>query len=162
MGIVEAVIIRVMSRRSLILTGLVFALPIAIIAVPPRHDRGWIDPVTGSMKTESGVLFITISSDVQQSALERWIIAHEGQYKNQWQFLHDTSQSALATTFACGSTPEIYRLNAGDELNEGFVRSATDATIAEFVRVMRDGAPEDHKQAVDAACKIAFDAISKD
>jgi hypothetical protein len=151
-----------MSRRSLPLTVLVFALPIAIVAVPPRHDRGWIDPVTGSMKTESSVLFITTSSDIKQSALERWISAHEGEYKNQWRFLHDTSRSALGTTFACGSTPEIYQLNASIELNEGFVRSATDATIAEFVRVMRGGTPEERKRAVGEACNIALDRISKD
>ena len=56
-----------MSRRSLTLTALVFALPIAIVALPPRHDRGWIDPITGSMKTESSVLFITTSSDRARS-----------------------------------------------------------------------------------------------
>jgi hypothetical protein len=151
-----------MSRRWLTLTVLVFALPIAIVIVPPRHDRAWIDPVTGSMKSESSVLFITISSEIKESALQRWIIAHEGQYKNQWRFLHDTSRSALGTTFACGSTPEIYPLNAGSELNESFVRSATDATIADFVRVMRDGTPEERKRAVGEACNVAPGEGSED
>jgi hypothetical protein len=165
MGMTEGGIILAMFRRSLIPIAVVIALLASLVVfnVPVQHNRGWIDPVTGSMKTESSLLFVTTSLEIKKSALERWIVVQAGQYVNDWRFLYDISRAVFGnvTAHACGLAPDIYALEARD-LNDRFVSSATDEMITEFVRVMRNGTDSDRERAVDAACRIALDAMKNE
>lgn len=141
-----------MSRRSLML--LISGAAVALAGlVPYRSDLGWIDPVTGSMKVQERCFLIPVATVVQTSAIERWILRHEGRYSNTWRFLHDTSSSLIGGRCrACSVGPEIYPLHAG-ALNEYFVSRSSDAEIAEFVRIMREGTIAEKERAVDLACQ---------
>jgi hypothetical protein len=139
-----------MSRRWLTILVLVPGLLLAG-TLPYHSELGLIDPVTGSMKYQTQCFLVPVSTVVEQSAVERWIIRHEGGYTNSWRFLHDTSSAIVyGRAYACSLSPDIYLLHAG-KLNDDFVRRASDAEIAEFVRNMRAGTAAERKQAVESA-----------
>src|SRR5438477_1272137 len=103
------------------------------------------------MKYQTQCFLVPVSTVVEQSAVERWIIRHEGGYTNYWRYLHNTSSAVMyGRAFACGHAPEIYPLHAG-RLNDDFVRRASDGEIAEFVVVMRAGTAVERERAVEAA-----------
>jgi hypothetical protein len=144
-----------MSSRWLKILALASGLVLAGI-LPYRSELGWIDPVTGSMKSQTRCFLVPTSTVVRTSALERWIIRHEGTYTSHWRFLHDTSSSVIyGRAHACGLGPEIYPLRAGG-LDDDFVRHASDARIAEFVRIMRAGTPAARERVVESACQEAL------
>jgi hypothetical protein len=122
-------------------------------SIPYRSDLVWIDSVTGSVRGQTKYFLVPVSTSSQRSALENWVIAREGHYQNNWQFLSDTSTFLLSGRMhACGYTPEVFEFHAG-EVNDWFVRTAGEEAIAAFVKVMRSGTPDEKKQAVDATCK---------
>ncbi len=145
-----------MSNRRLTIVVSMAGLATAGVILPYRSDLGWIDPVTGSMKHQTQCFLVPLKAVVEQSALERWIIHHEGGYSNKWQFLHETCSGVIfGRAFACGHAPAIHSLRVG-EWNDEFVRGATDAEIAEFVHIMRAGTPAEREHAVEAACDQAI------
>ncbi len=116
--------------------------------LPYQSDLGWIDPVTGSMKSQTRIFLVPVSTVVELSAIEEWIVRCEGRHSRRWQFLHDTSSALLyGCAHGCGRAPEIYPLHAG-ESNEAFVRKSSDEEIAEFVCVMRSGTSIEKERAV--------------
>lgn len=104
------------------------------------------------MKGETRWFGFTTSTVIEQSAIEKWVIDHEGHYTNKWKFLHDTSMTVFGrpTCFSCGSAPEIYGLHAGSA-NDRFVCNASNQEIGTFVEVMRAGTTMEKKKAVSAA-----------
>ncbi|QEH38870.1 hypothetical protein OJF2_74800 [Aquisphaera giovannonii] len=150
-----------MSRRWLAALALGMGIALAS-SVPFRSDLCWGDPVTGSLKLELKRFLVPVSTTVQTSALERWIVRREGGHTNQWQFLSDTSSwwPLPSRGHACGRTPEIYEL-CKPTFNEAFVRCSSDAEIAEFLRVMRQGSAEEKKAAVESACERAFGYLAR-
>ena len=142
--------------RSLLLAVAGLGLLFASWMFDARHDRGWIDPVTGSMKRQT-TWFGIGSPIVERSAIEKWIVRRDGHYVNQWKFLHDTSKSlfGIPICFGCGRAPEIYSLSAG-EFNDRFVARATDQEIGDFVAVMETGSSDQKLKAVEAATKKAL------
>ncbi|APW59057.1 hypothetical protein [Paludisphaera borealis] len=134
------------------------AIPVCTIlafVLPVRSDHDWIDPVSGSMKFRTSLLFIPVKTRIEQSELERWIVAHEGAHVSQWRSLSDVASTISGQVIArgCNLSPAIHQFHVRD-LNTRFVRNATDAEIAEFVRVMRHGTRDEQAQAVDEASKI--------
>jgi hypothetical protein len=122
-------------------------------SIPYRSDLVWIDSVTGSGRVQIKYFLVPVSTTTQRSALEHWVIAREGHYQNNWQFLSDTSTFLLSgRSHGCGLSPEIYEFHAG-EVNDWFVRTAGEEATAAFVKVMRSGTPDEKKQAVDAELK---------
>jgi hypothetical protein len=105
----------------------------------------------------SGKFFLVpISTVVEQPALERWIIRHEGGYSHNWRFLYDTSCAVLlGRVFGCGRAPEIYSLRAGT-WNDDFVRRDTDTEVADLVHIMRTGTAAEKEQAVRSAVDQAL------
>ena len=147
-----------MPHRRLYLSIIISAVAIALFPLH-RNDLGWIDPVSGSTKHQIKLFGVSVSTVIEQSTLERWIVDHEGRYTNDWRFLHDTSSHLVyGKTYACGMTPEIYSLSKS-ELNDAFVRGSSDKEIAEFVKIMRTGTPSEQKLAVDQACEKALDLL---
>ncbi len=139
-----------MSRRALInmvgVAGLVLA-----VGLPFESSRGWIDPVTGSMKSQRRIFLIPVSTVVKTSAVERWVVRTEGGYTNRWKFLHDTSSGVIwGRVHACSLAPEIYSMRTG-LWDEEFVRRSSDAGIADFVRIMREGTHTEKEKAVESA-----------
>jgi hypothetical protein len=124
--------------------------------LPYRSHLSWIDPVTGSMKVQEQYFLVPVSTVIETSALERWIIRHEGRYSNQWQFLNELSASLIGGRCrACGLAPAIYELHASG-LDEGFVRRASDERIAGFIRAMREGTDSERERAIESACREAL------
>ena len=131
-----------------------YSPPIALTSIVPfRSFLCWVDPVTGSVKWQVRYFEIPISTQVTTSALERWILRREGRYSPRWQFVSDTSQTLFQTCHGCGATPPIYPFHAG-EVNDAFVRVASDSEIAEFVDIIRTGTLAQQEQAVDQASNI--------
>src|SRR5438128_297864 len=130
---------RLRFRRQ-VLVAVVILVSLLAAFTTPHHELGWIDPVTGSMKRQTQWFGFSTSTMVDQSAIEKWIIRHEGRYSSHWAFLHDTSMTAWGRSveFACAMAPDIYALHAG-ELNDEFVRGASEPEINEFLQVMRTG-----------------------
>jgi hypothetical protein len=124
---------------------------------PVRTHSVWVDPVSGSIKSQSSWLFVPTKTTIEQSELERWIVAHEGFHNSQWHFLNENYRLITGKFAGCGVglTPKIFPFHAGD-FNTHFVRNATDAEIAEFVRVMRHGTPDEQEKAVEEAGKILY------
>jgi hypothetical protein len=122
----------------------------------------WIDPVTGSVKMQKHWLGFGCPPVIQVSSIERWVIDHEGVHRPRWKFLTRATFSITGKflAVACSSAPEIYRLD-DSELNSGYVRTASDTEIAEFVRIMRTGTASEQKQAVSVAISKAVGADSK-
>lgn len=131
--------------------------------LPVRSERDAIDPVSGSMESRASVMLIPVRTRIEQSELERWIIKNEGAYSPQWRTLSDIAMtiSGRVISRGCGLAPAIYTLRAGD-LNTRFARSATDEEIAEFLRTMRNGTPDEQRDAVDEALKIAMPSWEPD
>jgi hypothetical protein len=128
-----------------------------MIKPSPRHELGWIDPITGSMKSQTQWFGFTTSTLIEQSAVEKWIIHHEGHYTNNWSFLHDTAMtpSGRPTGHSCGRLTEIYFLHAGSA-NDHFVLNASDEEIGTFVQVMRTGTSLEKEKAALAAAEKAL------
>lgn len=146
------------GQRSMtrIIYALVVALAVALIAsvIPARTDRIWIDPVTGSMKTQTCGLFSCSTPKVQPSALEAWIMRNGRRHNPKWHFLSTYCESVFGQPLArgCSLAPEIYPLHAGN-LNTGFIESASDSEIVEFLRIMEEGNHSKKEQAVETACR---------
>jgi hypothetical protein len=150
------------SRRWAWLVVLGVSLLIASLLAAPRVDLGWIDPVTGSLKYQTRWFGVSTSTTVEQSAIEKWIIAHEGQCSNTWTLLFDTSRNVWGGVYSrgCGQAPEIYELQTG-ELNDLFVQTASNDEVSEFLNVMRGGSDDEKRQRVRAAAETAFHRFAK-
>jgi hypothetical protein len=138
----------------------VVILVVGAILIVPSHDLGWIDPITGSLKHQTRWFGIAITTVVEQSAIEKWVIVHEGQYSNTWTFLHDTSRAIWGRSFACGRAPEIYELHAG-ELNNLVVQTSSDHELTEFLQTMRNGSEEEKRKAVRTGADTAIRRFDK-
>lgn len=150
-----------MSRRWLTISILVSGFYLAS-TLPYRRVVSRIDPVTGSMKYETRRFFVCVSRGTEQSAIERWILRHEGVYSSTWRSLSDTSCFAIdGPCFSCSRAPEIFPLRTGD-LNDDFVRRASDAEIAALVRIMRGGTAAERERAVESACEKALGDPGRD
>ena len=68
-------------RRILIPLVVAQAGIVVMSSLPVRDDRIWIDPVSGSMKYQTSWLFLGLARRVERSAIERWIVTHEGPYR---------------------------------------------------------------------------------
>jgi hypothetical protein len=126
------------------------------LTIPVRSDRLWVDPVSGSVKWQTVWLGVPGSIRVNQSDLERWIVAHAGSHDPEWLFVNETIRTISGRWAGCGvgQTPKIFsRFLVGDGLKR-FVRNGTDAEIAKFVGAMRKGTPDEQTQAVDEAVRI--------
>jgi hypothetical protein len=143
-----------MVRRFLIASVAIVAGGLFAWNFPVRSDRIWIDPITGSMRGRTDWLFFSTPPRLEPSAIERWIIKHEGRYDPDWHMLTRAEKNVLGRTVArgCAAAPAIYPLHAGD-LNDRYVSTATDSDIGEFVRVMKEGTGSERERAVEAACK---------
>ena len=133
---------------------------LSAMLIPLHTDRGWVDPVTGSTKAQTSWLGIPQAPVVRPSAIERWIIRHEGSHAEQWQFLHETTQFVMGKSYGCGNTPVIYPLSRSD-VSERFIQGSTDSQIAEFVRIMRTGTVIEKDNAVQAATEVALGQPSR-
>jgi hypothetical protein len=142
--------LRPRRRALLVIAGVLVILLFALVATP-RHNLGWIHPVTGSMKSQTRWFGLVASTTIDQSAIENWIIRREGKYENSWARLHDPGSAIWGRSFACRRAASIYDLQAG-EFNNAFLRLASESEIAEFVRVMRSGTDAEKRQAVKTAC----------
>jgi hypothetical protein len=141
---------------------LVAAVVVAILFPCHRNDLGWVDPICGSVKHQTQLFGLTLSTVIEPSALERWIVDREGKYTNSWSMVQDTSSHLVfGKVYACGTAPEIYPLSR-IEFNERFVQSSTDTEIAEFIRVMRTGTLSERRQAVDKACDKTLESLKRD
>jgi hypothetical protein len=123
----------------------------------PRYDSASIDSVTGSIKFQTRWFGFSTSTVIQQSAIEKWIIHHEGHYTNNWRFLSGSPKNVfgLPAWRECGRLPEIWGLEAG-WANDRFVRNASDQEIGTLVQVMRTGTTLEKKNAVEAASEKAL------
>jgi hypothetical protein len=149
---------QIFSVLFAILTCAVFSTMIEV-----QSHAIWIDPVTGSVKIQKDWLGFGWPPVIQVSSIERWVIDHEGVHRPRWKFLTRATFSITGKFLAVGcstSAPEIYRLHDSD-LNSGYVRTASDTEIAEFVRIMRTGTASEQKQAVSVAINKAVEADSK-
>jgi hypothetical protein len=113
------------------------------------------------MRYQTRRFLVFVSTATEESAIERWVVRHEGTYSNTWRPLSDTSYFAIdGPCLSCSMAPEIYPLHTGG-LNDDFVRRASDAEIAEFVRIMRFGAATERERAVESACEKALGGPSR-
>jgi len=151
-----------MSYRIWIYLFTSVASAVLALTFPVRYDRMWVDPVSGSLKLQTSSFYFPSPARVQQSELERWIIAHEGFHDSEWQFVNETYRMLSGRRAGCGAgrTPRIFHLYLGDHGLKNFVRNATDEEIAEFVRVMRHGTRIEQEQAVEKAGTILERAYS--
>lgn len=120
-----------------------------------RYSAFSVDPMTGSTKRVT--YWVETKVVIRQSALEKWLVAHEGSYVSRWQRISESTSTWYGTDVARGGyrePPAIYWLKAGEQ-NDAFVRSSSDAHLAEFVRVMRAGTTDEKQKAVESAAAIA-------
>lgn len=148
-------------RRGLIVLVATLVGVVVVSNFPMREDRIWIDPVSGSMKYQTRWLFFGMAPRVEHSAIERWIVAHEGSYDPGWRSLSVGWRTIFGKIFGrgCSIAPEVYPLHHR-EFNAGFVRVASNAEVAEFVRIMRMGTASEKEQAVASACQKVQDGTS--
>lgn len=132
-----------------------------LLGLGPRLDLGWIDPVTGSMKSQTRWFGFATSSLINKSALEEWVIRHEGGHENQWSPLYNTSKTAFGRPFCfeCNLSPPIHALHAG-ALNDEFVRNSTDRELSQFLEIMRNGTAEEQRRAVENHAQKLFTSNS--
>jgi hypothetical protein len=126
------------------------------LTFPVRSDRFWVDPVSGSTKSQTMLFFVSSPYRVRQSELERWIIAHEGFHDSDWQFVNETHRMISGRWAGCGvgRAPKILSLLPVDVGLARLVHNATDEEIAEFVRVMKHGTPDEQTQTLEEAGAI--------
>jgi hypothetical protein len=125
-----------------------------LVPLPVGTDQLWIDPVSGSHRTVTSYLGVPIRSRITPSALERWIIDHEGACTSKWHLLSRASFTIFGGYLAvgCREAPPIclvaYHADGG--LLTKFIKQASDAEIAEFLRMMRTGTRPEQEAAVKA------------
>ncbi|HEY5314803.1 MAG TPA: hypothetical protein VIK18_19875 [Pirellulales bacterium] len=145
------------SPRTTILAGVLALGLLAVVTTSPRHDLGWIDPLTGSLKYQTRWLGFPTTTALEQSAIEKWLVRRDGQYSNRWVCLYDTSKKTWGqpTLFACGRAPEIYDLRAGS-LNDAFAHRASDLQMDAFLHIMQVGSEAEKCTAVQTAIQKAI------
>jgi len=138
---------------------LVIATVLGLIAlgnVPYQTERLWIDPITGSTKTQTCWLFVCQNPVIKRTALEDWIVAHEGAYQPAWKRLSTLSRNGLGQVCrACSMAPAIHQLCSSGLLAD-YVRDSPDPEIREFVRVMRQAPSPEQERAVEAVCHVTM------
>lgn len=145
--------------HSLLLTGGVLTGVMAAASLRLRGDAIWIDAVTGSAKFQTTWLVISTAPRFEISALGRWVVDHEGGLTPDWCFVTRTHRNVFGEIVGrgCGHCPEISHLRSGD-LDDAYVRAASDRLIGEFVRIMRQGSESERRQAIEAAYSRAIES----
>ena len=129
----------------------VIALIGSLLGFECSTERLWIDPVTGSRKSQVIYKYWPDSSPrVERSAIARWLDANEGPYQPQWHRYSANGANLFGQTvvFRCGNATEAYSLASLPEAVEAYVRTADDLDIASFVATMRGGDEEQREAAV--------------
>jgi hypothetical protein len=142
--------------RILIVVSVLAFLVIILPAVTVRQFEKRIDPVTGSMRSNTVWLFgITSGPRVDVSPLEKRLKSSGIAWTPSWQFLHNTHLNVFgnATLRECGIAPQIHQLRP---VLKEFAAASTDAELREFVRILQSGTESEQKSAVDAAAEKGF------
>jgi hypothetical protein len=145
-----------MTKRILTFVAVAIGIAWIVINLPLRHDRTWIDPITGSMKYETSVLVFS-TTRVDKSALHLWAEKDTASYKPKWHFLCETTKNVFDQPLAAGASPAptIYELQTG-KWNSEFVRRSSDQELTDFVKAMQHGDEVECKKLVDAAVEKAI------
>lgn len=125
------------------------------LALPYRTLTVWIDPVTGSIKTQKCQFPFFAQPVVTHSAIESWLVRNEGGYSPSWQCLSETSDTPFGRFRGCSSAPAIYVFHS-ERKNILFVQMLSHQEIAGFVRVMRTGSEPQKRAAVETASARIF------
>jgi hypothetical protein len=124
-----------------------------LVALVPAQSRTiWVDPITGSVKTQASGLGIGQTPVIETSSLERWIVEHDGSHLSTWQRVTKATWTIYGqgVDVSCVDRP-MFLLRAG-ESNDQFVRTSTDSQISRFVQVIRTGSKDEKTEAMHAAC----------
>ena len=145
-------------RRRCLMLAIPFVFALVTLFAPSRREMGWIDAVSGSMKHQtqwllSDWIVFETRSVMERSALEEWIIEHEGIHRHDWRHVNGTRTTLWSREFGHDQAPAIYQLR---RVLDDYVRLASDEEIAEFVRQMRTGTEAEQEAAVEQAFAIVF------
>lgn len=144
--------------RPAILVFCALAVSLTLPAVEVGIQRGWVDAVTGSYRSETDWVFgFTSAERVVPSALEARLTQMGVVVPRDWRNVKGTLFNGLGRGIgnSHGSAPAIYPLRIGD-LMKRYVDASTDAEILEFVRIMQTGTEDEQEAAVEAAADKAW------
>jgi hypothetical protein len=150
-----------MRRRTVIMLIAIVLGLIALLAapvIPIRYSESWIDPVTGSEKSQTTWVFgLTRGPRYTVSPLETRLRQIGYSYTPAWQFLSRDQVNISSHHIEDGSAPPIYRLEV---VLKPFVEVSTPDELRKFADTMQSGTEQQQKAAVDAAAAKALNAMA--
>jgi hypothetical protein len=117
--------------------------------------RGWVDPVTGSTKTQTTSGLFSRRTVLERTALDEWVRRNEGAYSDRWVLLYERRESGGRRSYACSRPPAISERLGDSRSVAAFVAAATGRELGSFVRVMRTGTEAEQAAALSAASDLA-------
>lgn len=151
-----------MSRRILKIVGVVTGVVLLLLSFvfPVKQQAGWMDSVTGASKHSTQWIFgLECAPTIEPSALSKWLVREEGAVQYDWRYVQGNPETIWGMPVGCalGRAPPIYPLHG--DLGEHFVRASSDEELRRFIKIMREGSDVERQAAVDAAERVALQAI---
>jgi hypothetical protein len=109
---------------------------------------GWIDEVTGSGRSTVRILYLLPFSTVKRTtAVERWIVRHEGSYTHNWRYAAGSNRNMFGVKLlnACGWYTPSQRLGV---IDDSFLDELPYDVMEEFVNLMRYGTRDQKEAAI--------------
>lgn len=137
----------------------VIAVACFVFHVGVRCETLYIDPVTGSTRVviSWGVPLVKRSTE-RTTAIHDWLVRREGKYTPRWEFVSQTGRSMDGQIIFRGIGDVSVKHLHGQYANV-FVKCSSDAEVAWFVQVMREGEHANQREMVVIAWERAMDVI---
>lgn len=146
-------------RRFGIIVAVVVVAALLLMPTDVRQDRGWIDSISGSQKSQTVWRFSAASTPVVSESLLASRYQELGlQWTPDWKNVQGTYVDMFGRRIgsAHGCAPEIYVLAVHSDLQQAYLAASSDDDVRQFFRVMSSGTKEEKKAAVEAACNKAL------
>lgn len=126
---------------------------------PGRHEMAWMDPVDGAIRRQStDYLGRSGPMVVTDTPLGRRFRAMGLSWTPDWRLLHDREISVTGRTLsrACGSAPPIYTLAGLPEVQEAYIRHASDDDLRQLLRILSTGDEQQQREAIEAVSEVGL------
>ena len=101
----------------------------------PIQTTCWVDPVTGSRKTQTYKLFIfKTENSIYQSDLEKWYLKKYKTYNNTWIIISGKTTFFGMSTISCWDRPAICSLNS--DTMQYYVNTQLDNELDLFINTI--------------------------
>lgn len=140
-------------RRWEVVVAILIAVLVAWVLLMSQrvcYDNGWICADCGSRKSQTDWVFgFTTSVTLNQSALEGWLVQHDGSHVHDWRYIQGTGRNAFGQRISVGHGPAPAIYGVPPNVLDQFVLVASDDEIARFVKATQSGSRQEQNRVID-------------